>query len=95
MTDITQADIDAAESILWVDTIIDDKEAIAKAFARHRQHSYDQGYYDGCANPIVRYDALRKALKRIANLKWDTMAQGCNAACEAAKIAEEALGQSK
>lgn len=37
MTEITQADRDAMESILWVDTIIDDKEAIAKAFARHRQ----------------------------------------------------------
>ena len=30
--------------------------------ARHRQHGYDEGYYDGCANPIVRYDALREAL---------------------------------
>lgn len=36
MSDIKQADTDAMESILWVDTIIDDKEAIAKAFARHR-----------------------------------------------------------
>lgn len=36
MSDIKQADIDAMESILWVDTIIDDQEAIAKAFARHR-----------------------------------------------------------
>jgi hypothetical protein len=23
---------------------------------------YDRGYYDGCANPIVRHDALREAL---------------------------------
>jgi len=23
---------------------------------------FDRGYYDGCANPIVRYDALREAL---------------------------------
>ena len=60
--EITQADIDAAESIFWVETIIDDHEAVAKAFARHHQHGYDQGYYDGCANPIVRYDALREAL---------------------------------
>lgn len=59
----TQADMDAMESILWVDTIIDDKEAIAKAFARHHQHGYDQGYYEGCANPIVRHDALREALE--------------------------------
>lgn len=42
-----QADIDAMESILWVETIIDDQEAIAKTFARHRQYGYDQGYYDG------------------------------------------------
>ncbi len=26
------------------------------------QAQYDRGYYDGCANPIVRYDALRDAL---------------------------------
>lgn len=46
-SDALQADIDAMKSILWVDTIIDDQEAIAKAFARHRQYGYDQGYYDG------------------------------------------------
>ncbi len=40
-------------------------------------------------------DALREALERIANLKWDTMTQGCNAACEASKIARTALEQSK
>ena len=42
-SDALQADIDAMESILWVDTIIDDKEAIAKAFARHRQRGYEAG----------------------------------------------------
>ena len=26
------------------------------------QAQFDRGYYDGCANPIVRYDALRDAL---------------------------------
>jgi hypothetical protein len=26
---------------------------------------FDRGYYDGCANPIVRHDALRDALERI------------------------------
>lgn len=26
------------------------------------QAQFDRGYYDGCANPIVRYDALREAL---------------------------------
>lgn len=41
--DALQADIDAMKSILWVDTIIDDQEAIAKAFARHRQRGYEAG----------------------------------------------------
>lgn len=64
---INQADIDAAESILWVDTIIDDKEAIAKAFARHRlaeraaivawlmreEDDYPSGKYSGFA-AIIR-----------------------------------------
>ena len=61
-SDALQADIEAMESILWVDTIIDDQEAIAKAFARHRQHGYDQGYYDGCARHPTQSDALRKEL---------------------------------
>ena len=30
--------------------------------SRHRQYAYDQGYYDGGTNPIVRHDALRDAL---------------------------------
>lgn len=33
---VSQADIDAMNSILWVETLIDDKEAILQAFARHR-----------------------------------------------------------
>lgn len=64
--DALQADIDAMESILWVDTIIDDKEAIAKAFACHRDYGYDRGYYDGCAHTMDacnrRDDVLRDAL---------------------------------
>lgn len=56
----TQADIDAAESIFWVETTIDDHEAVAKAFARHRQYGYDQGYYDGQRDrPPTQSDALR------------------------------------
>lgn len=62
-SDALQADIDAMKSILWVDTIIDDQEAIAKAFARHRQYGYDQGYYDGQRDrPPTQSDALREAL---------------------------------
>ena len=46
---VTPADRYAMQSIMWVNTIIDDQEAIAQAFARHRQYGYDQGYYDGYA----------------------------------------------
>lgn len=62
--DIKEADTAAMESILWVDTIIDDQEAIAKAFARHRQHGYDQGYYDGQRDrQLMQDNALRDALE--------------------------------
>ena len=73
-SDAVQADIDAMESILWVDTIIDDKVAIAKAFARHRQYGYDQGYYDGQRDRQLTQDnALREALEAapIINL-WES-----------------------
>lgn len=50
---------------------------------------------DTIPTPPTQSDALREALERIANLKWDTMTQGCNAACEASKIAHTALEQSK
>jgi len=36
---VEQCDRDAMESILWVHTIIDDRYAIAQAFARHRQQA--------------------------------------------------------
>jgi hypothetical protein len=51
---VTQADRYAMESILWVNTIIDDQEAIAQAFAHHRQYGYDQGYYDGCTRSVMQ-----------------------------------------
>ena len=63
-SDIDQTDIDAAESIFWVETIIDDHEAVAKTFARHRQYGYDQGYYDGQRDRQLRQEnALREALE--------------------------------
>ena len=34
--EVTQADIDAARSIEWVNTAIDNHEAIAETFAHHR-----------------------------------------------------------
>ena len=37
MLEPTQADREAAASILWVETLIDDQDAITAAFARHRQ----------------------------------------------------------
>lgn len=37
MLEPTQADREAAASILWVETLIDDQDAIAAAFAHHRQ----------------------------------------------------------
>ena len=37
MLEPTQADREAAASILWVETLIDDQDAIAAAFAAHRQ----------------------------------------------------------
>ena len=51
---VTQADRYAMESILWVNTIIDDQEAIAQSFARHRKYGYDQGYYDGCTRSVMQ-----------------------------------------
>ena len=67
---VTQADRYAMESILWVNTIIDDQEAIVQAFARHRKYGYDQGYYDGCTRsvmqsiiPATKNDPLADVLK--------------------------------
>jgi len=45
MTEITQADKDAADSAQW--NAVVHVGSLAEAFARHRQYGYDQGYYDG------------------------------------------------
>lgn len=45
----------AAEHIEALEAEIEDLRVAAQA-------QFDRGYYDGCANPIVRYDALRDAL---------------------------------
>ena len=37
MIEITDADRQAAQSILWVSTAIDDQDAIVQAFAAHRE----------------------------------------------------------
>ena len=39
-----------------------------------------------------RIKELEAALVTIRDRKWNTMTQGCNAACEAAAIARQALG---
>lgn len=72
-SEITQADIDAAESIFWVKTIIDDHEAVAKAFARHHQHGYDLGYYDGCTRQPTQSDALREENERLRSVLQRTL----------------------
>lgn len=96
-----QADIDAMESILWVDTIIDDKEAIAKVFARHRQYGYDQGYYDGQRDrQPTQDDALREENERLREhliSALDTLkdAEVCDDNCGPCNEARAALGQSK
>lgn len=40
---ITDEDRKAAHSILWVQTLIDDQEVIAEAFAAHRQAAFNAG----------------------------------------------------
>ena len=64
-SDIKHADRAAMESILWVETIIDDQEAIARVFARHRQYGYDQGYYDGRAHSLGQSDVSFRELAAV------------------------------
>jgi len=40
-------------------------------------------------------ERLREALTTIRDRKWNTMTQGCDAACEAQSIARAALGETK
>lgn len=43
---VTEADRDAAKHF-WQKSFEGDFYTLPKAFARHRQYGYDQGYYDG------------------------------------------------
>ena len=63
MTDNTQADIDAAEAhfAIWYPDTAWGFDPLIETLARHRQHAYDQGYYDGCTRSVVQSDALRGA----------------------------------
>jgi methionine synthase II (cobalamin-independent) len=50
MTESTQADRDAAAEAFFCKPLLNEKhndDRRVKAFARHRQYGYDQGYYDG------------------------------------------------
>ena len=63
---VTQADIYAAKLYLqgtgpWkLDEIgIGPDDSLVQAFARHRQHGYDHGYYDGRIRQPTQSDAVR------------------------------------
>jgi hypothetical protein len=50
MTETTQADRDAAAEAFFCKPLLNEKyndDRRVRAFARHRQYGYDQGYYDG------------------------------------------------
>ena len=50
MTKIIQADRDAAAEAFFCKPLLNEKhndDRRVRAFARHRQYGYDQGYYDG------------------------------------------------
>lgn len=55
--------------------------------------------FEECADRIEALSAavegLRGALAQIRDRKWNTMTQGCDAACEAARIARAALEATK
>jgi hypothetical protein len=65
MTDVTQADLDRAEAHfdIWYPDTAWGFDALAETLARHRQHAYDQGYYDGYTYLLEQHEALREALE--------------------------------
>ena len=78
MTESTQADRDAAAEAFFCKPLLNEKhndDRRVRAFARHRQYGYDQGYYDGrkydgANDRIEALQAdnakLRKTLEQIA-----------------------------
>jgi hypothetical protein len=63
---------------------IEDASEAARVFVEHIRKYIAEPQTDALK-------VAREALERIANRKWDTMTQGCDAASEAAQIAREAL----
>jgi hypothetical protein len=65
MTDVTQADLDAADAHfdIWYPDTAWGFDALAETLARHRQHAYDHGYYDGYTYLLEQHEALREALE--------------------------------
>lgn len=78
---VEQCDRDAMEGILWVQTIIDDRDAIAQAFARHRQQA------EARAEELVA--ALEDVINPLANLKRYAVAKDCQLSGAAYSIAND------
>jgi len=53
------------------------------------------GLNDRIAEQAAEIKLLREALTTIRDRKWNTMTQGCDAACEAAHLARAALGDTQ
>jgi hypothetical protein len=84
MTEITQADRDAAEayrekvlSAIWEGK--SEEPVLLEAFARHRQYGYDQGYYDGRKMDGAEERAAIVAWCRNVNMDWCRCAEAIEA----------------
>ena len=69
MTEITQADRDAAAEAFFCKPLRNEKhndDRRVKAFARHRKYGYDQGYYDG-----RQFDRMEERAAIVAWLRDD------------------------
>ena len=84
MVEVTQADRDAAIDLDELHIIqVWNIDRVAAAFAGHRQTATKA--------QAAEIERLREALTTIRDRKWNTMTQGCDAACEAAHLARAAL----
>ena len=62
---VTQADRDAADAHfdIWYPDTAWGFDALAESLAHHRQHAYDQGYYDGCTRSVMQSEDCPKCDK--------------------------------